>query len=1005
MPHDDSNPLPQQQEFNLFDYPGEPPVSHAPLESAKSIELQFTGGRGSVLDAVTKELVGNWTGNGVLDLSDTAVIVPTRNAGRRLRETLAVHASSQGGAVFPPLVTTPDYLTSPDRLGRDAAPAIDRESSRLVWAATLLDINLKEFPRVFPAEPVNRDLAWAIKNASEILDVRHLLASSGLTFATAAPVLQERDMEPARWEELTKLEALAVTRTESLGLRDEVAASIEAAENGALPPEIKTIFIAANPDLPAIARTALSHYAAFCRTLILAHADEEASAQFDSFGRPLASHWLEAEIEIPDPESSIRDAATPSAQAQLACDLIGETSSPAALASVGVPDQEVVSPMEQTAITRGWSTHDPAGRPVSRHGIHYLLARTGDLLTSRSFDSVTRLIRCPDIASALSRHLQEEEKIDVGPIRFLQGMDQLQQRCLPDRLDDAIAGAMRNFSKRPELEAGLRWIDNWLKRFRKEDFSDTLTAWLTTIFATRKFTPGEASHGAFPEVAAAILEADHALTVTSRAFPDKITPSDRFQLLLELVRERRLYDEREPDDIDLQGWLELLWEDAPHLIVTGMNDHVVPEAIIGHAFLPDSARRALGIPNNDDRFARDAYLLDSLIRTRKEDGGRVDLIFGRQSESGDPLRPSRLLFQCPDDELPKRTLQFFNGQTPSRTPLPWELPWKLQPAALPTDAKIFQRLTVTQFRSYLTCPFRFYLSHGLRMEEVDAEKSEMDARDFGNLLHDALERYGHDLEAAQSTDAKEIAEFLEAEVDAILYQRYGSNFTTPVLIQREAAHRRLGWWAETEAAERADGWRILEPEISISTDDHPFTIAGLPVAGRIDRIEQHENGRLRVFDFKTHSIYNSATRKNKLVAEYHHTAIKRTEDPEQFPEWAKFEYAGKTHRWVDLQIPLYLLSLTKRYPDREIEAGHVALGPTRAEVILDLWIDLDRELLDSAQRCAEGVVEAVRNRTFWPPAERLPWSDPFEEILFGEATESVDPTGLSAAPNPVESAT
>ena len=93
---------------------------------------------------------------------------------------------------------------------------------------------------------------------------------------------------------------------------------------------------------------------------------------------------------------------------------------------------------------------------------------------------------------------------------------------------------------------------------------------------------------------------------------------------------------------------------------------------------------------------------------------------------------------------PRGRFNFFGGEAPASQPLPWTLPWKLQPRPLPDDARIFQRLSVTQFRSYLSCPFRFYLQHGLGMNEIDPEKSEMDARDFGNLVHDALERFARD---------------------------------------------------------------------------------------------------------------------------------------------------------------------------------------------------------------------------------------------------------------------
>ena len=116
-----------------------------------------------------------------------------------------------------------------------------------------------------------------------------------------------------------------------------------------------------------------------------------------------------------------------------------------------------------------------------------------------------------------------------------------------------------------------------------------------------------------------------------------------------------IYSERKAGAIDLQGWLELPWEDAPHLVVTGMNDGFVPEVAQGHAYLPDSARRLLGLRHNDDRHARDAYLFSSLLACRR-DYGRLDLVFGRLSATEEPLRPSRLLFACPPAELAERIL-------------------------------------------------------------------------------------------------------------------------------------------------------------------------------------------------------------------------------------------------------------------------------------------------------------------------------------------------------------
>ena len=57
-------------------------------------------------------LARDWSGTGPLDLARWLVVVPTRQAGRRLREALAEHAAEAGQAVFPPRVVTPESFIS-----------------------------------------------------------------------------------------------------------------------------------------------------------------------------------------------------------------------------------------------------------------------------------------------------------------------------------------------------------------------------------------------------------------------------------------------------------------------------------------------------------------------------------------------------------------------------------------------------------------------------------------------------------------------------------------------------------------------------------------------------------------------------------------------------------------------------------------------------------------------------------------------------------------------------
>ena len=110
--------------------------------------------------------------------------------------------------------------------------------------------------------------------------------------------------------------------------------------------------------------------------------------------------------------------------------------------------------------------------------------------------------------------------------------------------------------------------------------------------------------------------------------------------------------------VELLGWLELPLDDAPAVIVTGVNERILPEAVGADPFLPGALRSFLGIPDDEARYARDAYLLSALIQSRDE----VHLIAGRLTAQGDPLRPSRLLFAAEPEDVAKRIRRYLGDE-------------------------------------------------------------------------------------------------------------------------------------------------------------------------------------------------------------------------------------------------------------------------------------------------------------------------------------------------------
>lgn len=954
----------------------------------------FLGWNRPVLETAVAFLARGWDGAGPLDLSDCLVVVPTRQAGRRLREALARHAATGDAAVLPPLVVTPNVLFAPSRLPAGEAPVASPQAARLLWTALLRRLPLASFRRVYPVDPVGQSLDWALENADGLLAVRDLLVESGLDFRAAAESLAAAGIEPGRWQELASIEAAAVRLIEAGGFRDPGLAALEAARTGTLPEGIRRVVVAAVPDLRPLAAAALARHAERLPVTILVPAPEGEADSFDAFGRPLPSAWLSREIGFADPEATLHACANPAAQAERCLERLSVYDDPAACAAIGLPDPDMAPTIEHRLLPAGLRTYDPAGRPLARAGVCHLIRLLRELVAEERCETFLQLLRCPGFAEAVVSG-EARRSLRSGPL--LKASDEFAREHLPEDLEGAAAAMRRASGADSSLALVLEGTRGLVARLRRGDFTRELCALLAEVFAEKRFPPHDPEAAVFAEVAEAIHALESDLEATAAAFPSRPDAGERFLLLLGALGERRIHPERGPKDLDLQGWLELIWEDAPHLLVAGMNDHVVPEAVVGHAFLPDSARRILGVPDNEARFARDAFVLALLVETRRA-RGRLDLLFGRADASGDPLRPSRLLFQCQDSALAARTLRLFRDVgRETRTPPARTAAWRLRPEPLPPDHALRSRIHVTAFKAYLACPFRFYLKHGLRMEPVEAGRGELDAMEFGNLVHAALEFLGRDESLARSTDAGEIAEGFSEAVDRWLERRFGSRLPTPIRIQREAARRRLAHWAAIEAEERAAGWEILEVESKLGEGgDWPFAIDGMPVTGRIDRIERHPEAGLRVFDFKTLSPMENG--RLKTVSQFHLANVKRSDDPALLPAWALTTDAkGKARRWVDLQVPLYQLALSSRFPGVPVAAGYATLGRTLEEVRIDLWDGLDEGVLSSAAACAAGVVAAIREGRFWPPNERMPEWDDFHSLLSPTAEAAVDPSALNRA--------
>ncbi len=1019
------------------------------------IRRHFLGWDEPLTEKVGKFLLSGRTERPVT-LADTLVVVPTQQAGRRLRQTLARMCAEQGTALLSARIVMPSFFLAPVP---GAAPDADSTLIRAVWTEILMQEEPGSGNSLIPDSTESRDAAWAMRLGDSIGQLRDDLAEGGLTIGDALKAAGGDIEEPERWAALARLESRFTARLAALKLSDPCERKIRQAAN---PPadfcaEFRHIVLASVPDPMPLALKALEKIAERIQVDVLIWADQASADMFDEWGRPRPESWEKAELDVPD----VMLAGSPESQAKHAMDRIAALPAgfgPRDLA-IGVPDRSIVPFIENELEESGLTGFDPSDRPLKDHPIYRLLASFCALATDGRYASVSAFLRQAEVLRAL------EAAHGVPPARVLAELDEYQNERLPVSLADfEDIGA----DGPGALQKAITFASGLVATFAKSGLEPAVRALLEAVYGGRETgahsreyeglqsqegigrdgSPSRPTDGrplerraedsapyhpaletlrkdrelerASEKVGVALTELAELSALPERAgvggFDLLRDKAGMVGLFLGRLEQESYHSDRRDEQVDLEGWLELPWNDAPALIVTGMNEGIVPSSSRGGQFLPNSLRRRLSLRDDSRRLARDAYFTRALVESHRR-AGRISFIVGKTGISGEPLRPSRLLFRCPDDKLVERAALLFAKPRPERSVFPPTMSFKLNaglPSDMPADVWKIGRMNVTSFRDYLACPFRFYLKHVLEMEAVDDTRQAPDELQFGTLVHAVFEALGRDKAMRNCDDEKALRAFLHVEAERQVKNRFGDSPPVSVAIALDTAMQRLSKAAQVQAELAGEGWEIVECEKRCE-----LQIGGMTIVGKLDRLDRHrDTGALRVLDYKTSD-------KNEEPSKIH-----LGPDSESAPEYARVEVDGKIRRWLDLQLPLYLMmagaggclpedlvgrprsprpsnstdaaphggprasgAASRSHPATEeprIEVGYFALPKAVSETGVSPWKELGGELLESARACVEGVVRDIRRGRFWPPADMVSYGDDFERLFHAAYDDCVD---------------
>ncbi len=935
---------------------------------SSKLQRLFWGWDAPVLEKAVDYLCRDWDQSRALDLSSTLILVPNGEAGRRLREALAQATDKTGTAAVVPHLWLPEQALLPQSRRFEAATPLQ---SQMAWQCALERVAIDSLTALFPTLPAERGWGWHAETARMLAELKMLLGTGGLTFAdTAAMSAIQRDA--ARWQDLAQIERAYFDELAKAGVADAQSLKRQHANAPVLPEGVRRIIVIVSPDLPPL----LDAWIHACaergvEVVIASHAPQAWQHTFDRHGRPLPSHWGEdADVHLPVGNEHIHVTRDPAAQAAQALDLM-RALVPQGKTALGVCDNEVGDLLLEKLTLEEARSFEPGGIPVQREGMWHVLDCFRVLLGAGSWRAFAALLRIEEFRDAIAPNNESAAVL-------LREADDFASNHLPVTLAHASELPLADYpALLPVIEATFDLL-NSLLRLPPSKAARTL---ILKLLGERTFHPEAPGHRERAELAAEWLRITEELELEAKRFGLKPKAEDAFTLSLECLAQSRLAEPRGDIDLVLQGWLELLWERAPNLIVTGLNEENVPGIFISHPFLPDALRQALGLPCQQTRFARDAFILAALAHQR-ESKGRLELLCGQWSEDGDALRPSRLLFLCDDASLPQRVAHLFpkeEDQQASTEP-PRTLAWPLKPDWI---ARPLETISPSRLRDYLSCPFRYYLTHAKRMSAIESQKRELDAAEFGQIIHHAFHRLFLDSTMRDSTHPAKIADFLEEAARERVSELFGQRPAPLITLQLESILQRLRHAATIEATNRQQGWQCIDAELQIGTKDDtaPFLIAEARLSGRIDRVERHADGTLRIVDFKSSD-------KPRKPHESHFKALSARAKLAEADEWKCFDLAeGKRALWLDLQLPLYAAALRQRGLNVSRVAYFTLPKSIQDTAILE-WDGFDETLIASALDCAAEAVQRIRAGQFWPPAERSP-DDTFDEILLHDPLHSV----------------
>ncbi len=490
------------------------------------------------------------------------------------------------------------------------------------------------------------------------------------------------------------------------------------------------------------------------------------------------------------------------------------------------PDRELA--VRVAAQLRRWEiiVDDSAGRPLLQTPSATLLLALADICADEFGPiSLLALLKHPLVKAGEERlaWLDQVRALDLvlrGP-RIGVGLS---------AIDDAIVAGIEEGAPRDALRAWWTGVAEQLKPLANCSRLGLLARITHMTALAQQLSEGAAWKG---EAGRQLASAVEALSVLDLSPLDDVADDALpalFARLLESEVVRPAYG-RHPR-VSIWGLLEARMQRADLLICAGLNEGKWPQHPQPDPWLPPRLRRKLKLPGLERNIGLSAHDLVSALgapevivsRARRDRSGptiasrfwlRIEALLGSNlAEENDALRWAKMIDDAP------------------------AIPLAPRPKISPNADQRRVDISVTQVDTLKADPFSFYAAKIMRLKALSSPGTEPDHAWRGTMIHDMLEHWANEdncLSGALLTRSD--AFFADATINPVLRTLWQPRIRLALI------------WAEEEVAKLAEDGRTF----AIAEKWGVYSLGGIRLSGKVDRIDRMPDGSLVIVDYKTGS--------------------------------------------------------------------------------------------------------------------------------------------------------